>query len=234
MTAPRWLRALARAGAVLLPQTDPPTGYAVFARGDRRRRPLARVSPAQVDNADKKGWLNWRGEGCVVSDSGRQVAVRGEDGPPPGAAQHRRMIERLVMQPDGKIVVAQANALEGPIGKWARDLAPKEIEAAERFVRDYVRSTLSQPVTRNWSPVSPRRGETRRHSREDAALGAIAAKNRVMNALAALEPVEARVIEAALIREESLAAMERRFGWRRRSAKQVVKAALARLAEIYR
>ena len=44
---------------------------------------------------------------------------------------------------------------------------------------------------------------------------------------------EPPVTEAALIREESLAAMERRFGWGQRSGGTAVKLALGRLAEIY-
>lgn len=229
MTAPRWLRRLARPGALLLPASRG-GGHAVYPGGDRRRRPLARVSPVQFEKAREAGWLARRGAGHVLSAAGaRRVRGEGED----FALQHRDMVDRPVIREDGEIVTVRANAREGALGKWADALAPAERNAAERFLADYHRSVLMRPVTRNWSPTAPRRGEGGRFTPEDATLGAIAAKDRVMDAFDALGPGLARIVEAALVREESLAAMERRFGWGARSGRTAVKLALGRLAEIY-
>lgn len=224
MSAPAWLRKLARDGAVLMPHGE---AHAVFASPDRRRRPLARVSATQLDRAERAGWLARRGAGHVVSAKGH-AALR--DTP---ASRHRVLEERNVIREDGRIATVSANANEGPLGKWAGLLGPAERNAAERFLADYHRSSLVQNVTRSWSPTAPRRGEGQRRGPEDAALGAIAAKDRVLDTLDALGPTFARIVEAMLVREESLAAMERRFGWGRRSGGTAVKLALARLAEIY-
>jgi hypothetical protein len=230
VNAPRWIRALARQQAVLLPLAGRNGGFGVFPRADRRRRPLARASAVQVEAAEAKGWLCRRGEGRGLSADGL-LAARSRSSDP--AERHRKMVERPVMLDTGLIVTANANAREGALGKWADMLDPAERNAGERFLADYHRSTLMQPVTRNWAPTAPRRGEGRPSGREDAALSAIAAKDRVMKVLDALGPGLARIVEAVLIREESLAAMERRFGWAQRSGRTVVKLALGRLAEIY-
>lgn len=227
MSAPAWLRKLARDGAVLMPHGD---GHAVFASADRRRRPLARVSTAQLARAEAGGWLARRGAGHVLSATG-YVTLRDMDDTP--ASGRRTLEDRPVIREDGRIETVTANAREGALGKWADALAAAERNAAERFLADYHRSSLAQSVTRNWSPTAPRRGEGARRGPEDAALGAIAAKDRVMDTLDALGPTFARIVEAMLIREESLAAMERRFGWGRRTGGTVVRLALARLAEIY-
>ena len=89
-------------------------------------------------------------------------------------------------------------------------------------------------MTRNWSPTAPRRGEGRPRGREDAAVSAIAAKDRVMGVLERIGAHQARVVEAALIREESLAAMDRRFGRGRGGGKAAVTAALTALDAAYR
>ena len=227
MSAPAWLRKLARDGAVLMPHGE---AHAVFASPDRRRRPLARVLAAQLARAEREGWLARRGPGHVLSAKGH-ATLRDMDETP--RSRHRVLEDRNVIREDGRIATVSANANEGALGKWAGLLGPAERNAADRFLADYHRSSLAQNVTRNWSPTAPRRGEGQRRGPEDAALGAIAAKDRVMDTLDALGPTFARIVEAMLVREESLAAMERRFGWGRRSGGTVVKLALARLAEIY-
>lgn len=229
MNAPRWMRALARDGNVLLPIAGRSKGRGVFPGADRRRRPVARISANQAERAEAQGWLTRRGAGHVLSAAGLAVLRQDMD----VADQHRDWVDRPVMLETGTIVTARANAREGALGPWAADLAPAERNAAERFLADYHRSTLTRSVTRNWSPTAPRRGEGPCRGPEDAALGAIAAKDRVMDALDRLGPGMARIVEAVLIREESLAAMERRFGWAQRSGRTAVKLALGRLAEIY-
>jgi hypothetical protein len=227
MSAPRWMRALSRRGAVLLPHAG---SHAVFAGTDRRRRPLARLTPADMREAETKGWLARSGDGYTLSAAGH-VALCDTNGSP--MVQQSHLIERPVMHESGRIETVMANALEGPLGKWSGLLGPAERNAAERFLADYHRSSLTQRTTRNWSPTAPRRGEGPRRGPEDATLSAIAAKDRVFKALDALGPQLAKIVEAALIREESLAAMERRFGWGQRSGGTAVKLALGRLAEIY-
>ena len=65
-------------------------------------------------------------------------------------------------------------------------------------------------------------------------MAAIAAKDRVMDALDAVGSGMDQLVVAVCIREESLAAVERRFGWAQRSGKTVLKLALQQLARHYR
>ena len=227
MSAPRWMRALSRRGAILLSHAG---SHAVFAGPDRRRRPLARLTPAQMREAETKGWLARSGDGYTLSAAGHVARCHTNRSP---MVQQCRLVERPVMRECGRIETVTANALEGPLGKWSGLLGPAECNAAERFLADYHRSSLTQRTTRNWSPTAPRRGEGPRRGPDDATLGAIAAKDRVFKVLDALGPQLAKIVEAVLIREESLAAMERRFGWGQRSGGTAVKLALGRLAEIY-
>ncbi|WP_238934764.1 DUF6456 domain-containing protein [Maricaulis parjimensis] len=181
----------------------------------------------QVEAALKAGWLEMIGPDYRLTSAG-QDSVR-QDTTPPG----QERVERLIADGAGGLRRVSVNPDEGPLAKWRGFLSVEAQTAAERFLSDYVRSTLRQSVTRNWSPTAPRRGETPVRGPEDAALTALAAKDRVMNALDELGPEFARIVEAVLIREESLAAIERRFGWARRSGRTGVVLALNRLAQVY-
>jgi len=235
MSAPRWMRALARPGARMVPPGEIEARAVVLPQGDRRRRPTSRLSPGRFDEAMRCGWLARRDNGLTLSADGQaalKAGTRGED--PDPASRHRDMAERPVIDRQGQVGTARANRREGPLGPWLDGLEPHQRQAGERFIADYHQSTLMSPVTRNWSPTAQRRSEGRRRGPEDAALGALAAKDRVMDALDALGPAFARVIEAALVHEDSAAALERRFGWAARSGRTVLGLALTRLAEVYR
>lgn len=233
MSAPRWMRALARPGARLVAPGEVEARAVVLPQGDRRRRPTCRLSAARFDEAMRCGWLARREDGLILSADGQAVLRAGTRGEDP-VTRHREMEDRPVMTPDGSTRAARANRREGPLGPWLDGLEPHQRQAGERFIGDYHQSTLMSPVTRNWSPTAQRRSEGRRRGPEDAALGALAAKDRVMNTLDALGPSFARVIEAALVNEDTAAALERRFGWAARSGRTVLGLALTRLAEIYR
>ncbi|OLF72314.1 hypothetical protein AWH62_10795 [Maricaulis sp. W15] len=235
MSAPRWMRALARPGARMLPPGEIEARAVVLPKGDRRRRPTTYLSASRFEEAMRCGWLARRENGLGLSADGQaalKAGTRGED--PDPAARHREMEDRSLITPDGSLRTARANRREGPLGPWLDGLEPHQRQAGERFISDYHQSTLMSPVTRNWSPTAQRRSEGRRKGPEDAAVSALAAKDRVMDALDALGPTFARVIEAALVHEDSAAALERRFGWAARSGRTVLGLALTRLAEIYR
>ena len=226
MTPSRWLKLLARPGCVLAPiaSASVPGEMGVYAKGDRRRRPLARVTARQCEAAVQAGWVEQVGETLRITEAGAGTA--GER-----AAQTRQ--DGVVLDADGGLRPVIFNPDEGAVAKWRGIVSAQACAAAEQFLADYVRSTLHQPVTRNWSPTAPRRGEARMRGPDEAAVSALAAKDRVFRTLDALGPQFARIIEAALIREESLAAMERRFGWAQRSGRTGIELAFGRLAQIY-
>jgi uncharacterized protein DUF6456 len=235
MSAPRWMRALARPGARLAAPGEVEARAVILPAGDRRRRPTARIAAARFNEAMACGWLARRENGLVLSADGLaalRAGTRGED--PDPAERHREMEARPVIGANGAVRTVKANRREGALGPWLDGLDPHQRQVGERFLADYHRSTLMSPVTRNWSPTAQRRAEGQRRGPEDAAVSALAAKDRVMDALDALGPTFARVIEAALVHEDSAAALERRFGWAARSGRTVLGLALTRLAEVYR
>lgn len=228
---PRWLRCLARQGAVLKPCGK--GGYAVYPAGDRRRRPLARLDRTQLRAALASGLLVETGAAIVLAQGGC-AALRRESGE--GAdfqAQHREMAPQHILADNGQLQRVSVNRREGALGRWADHLDAVERAAGERFCADHARSSMHQHTTRNWSPAASARQKGWRGGPEAASLAAIAAKDRVMDALAAVGCGMDGLLLAVCIREESVAAVERRFGWAQRSGKTVLKLALQQLARHY-
>ncbi|HBU61125.1 MAG TPA: hypothetical protein DEB67_01730, partial [Oceanicaulis sp.] len=90
--APGWMRRLARRGAVLAPLAGGRSGYGVYAHGDRRRRPLARLERAAFEAAVREGWLVETGEGVHgLSDQGRQQVVSDAPERRPALSTERRL-----------------------------------------------------------------------------------------------------------------------------------------------
>ena len=233
MTAPRWLRCLARDGARLRACPRAPERFGIYPSGDCRRRPLARLDDRQWRQALASGTLIEEAGGWTLSPEGRSLLRREEAGETGHAAQHREMVPRTLLDDHGTLRRVTVNAQASPLGRWAAGLSQQQLAAGERFCSDYARSTLQQAVTRNWSATPGCHRQGWRGAPEDAPLAAIAAKDRVMAALEALGSGMDRLVMAVCVREESLAAVERRFGWARRSASTVLRLALDQLARHY-
>lgn len=234
---PRWLRCLGRDGAMLKPCAETNGQFGIYPGGDRRCRPLARLDAGQLRQALARGLLRDGDDRIELGPDGR-AALRREAGEREGegaghAAQHREMIDQHILTDGGQRRSVKLNGREGALGRWAAHLDPLERAAGERFCRDYARSTLHQHTTRNWSLTASARSQGWRGGPEAAPLVAIAAKDRVLDALAALGTGMDQLLIAVCIREESIASIERRFGWAQRSGKTVLKLALQQLARHY-
>lgn len=233
MSLPRWERCLARPGAELWPLTGAEDRYGVFPAGDRRRRPLARLDRAALDAALKAGRVEPEGAHFRLSPLGRAAVSRTLGGSQSYAAQHRHMVTRSLIDRAGQLTQASANAFESPLGRLAAVLSERQRQAGERFLADYHRSSLIAPVTRNWSVDALARKPGSAGGQAEASLARIRAKERVMRALAVAGKRDEAVLMAALVREESLASLERRFGWKARSGRAVLARALDALARHY-
>ncbi len=230
-TEPRWLRCLARKGAALKPCSEASGGLAVYPGGDRRRRPLARLDARQLREALASGLLDQEGEKIELGAPGRAALRRMQGGE--FAGQHRTMAATSILGQDGRLQPVQVNTQEGTLGRWAAHLDPSELAAAERFCADYARSSLHQQTTRNWDLTAPARQKGWRGGPDAAPLAAMAAKDRVMDALSAVGTGLEPVLVAVCIRGEGISAVERRFGWAQRSGRTVLKLALQQLARHY-
>ena len=144
---------------------------------------------------------------------------------------------------DGGVRASVAvNAAESPLAALARRrardgqpfLAQGEFDAGERLRADYTRGQLVPRLGANWSAVtaSGRRGGGAGGVADltDAALGA---RQRVDHALDAVGPELAGVLVDVCCFLKGLEQVEMERGWPVRSAKVVLKQALARLARHY-
>ena len=224
----RWVRCLGRDGARMTPTPD--GRFAVFPGEDCRRRPLARVDQPAIRAALSDGLIQQEGRSFALTEAGRRAIARHASGQ--HAAQHRQMEWQARFDEQGRRQAVQVNRLATPLARYARALNGRQIQAGERFCDDYQRSSLISRVTRDWSIDAQRGGSGR--GREDAALGRIAAKDRVMVALESVGTRNAGIISAVCIREESLASVERQFSLGRRSGATALAQALDSLASYYR
>lgn len=237
-------RALARlecAGAVLAPMRNG-LGFAVFPKGDRRRRPLARLGLAQVRMLESAGAIvATEQEECFVLSAAGIARVARDAAKPEEAfqAQHRPIINRAVMDSDGAQRLVRghdADALrklshlrDGRGRPW---FSAAELAAAAQLRSDWERGQIG--LVRGSDLEAPPRGSSARHPGNVAERfeGARCdARRRVAQALESLSPPMRRIVEAVCLADEGLEAVERMLAWPTRSAKLVLKLALAQLAE---
>lgn len=243
----RRLRALARlgkTGALLAPER---TGraMAVFPRGDRRRRPLARLSREDVRSLLAEGAiapagfadtyrLSPAGVARVARDSAQREPLNN-----PWREQHGKLVERFIMADDGVMRTACGVPMEGPFGALTHVagkgfFARREIEAARRLGEDWERAQHGLVSGSDWT--APPRGSTSRGSggAQEHAIGeAIDARRRVEKALGGLPMSLASAVRAACLEGRGFADLERARRWPSLSGKRVLKLGLELLADHY-
>lgn len=243
-------RALARLarGAVLVPETprgpgDEPVRYRLHRGEDARTAPLMRVAHPTVDALTKAGAIRFDadGRGRVTEEGLARAARRAADPEEAFAVQHAPREDRPALSPDGAVARVRAVMGQTPLERLARAsgdssafLSPREAAAGARLKQDHERSTLHARVTSAWNPV--RCDRTRpgpSHGVLDGPDAALAARERVADAYGALGVGLDVAARAVCVEETPLEALERRQNWPRRSAKVVLKIALARLADHY-
>lgn len=230
-TPPAWLKRLCSPGRRLL--QDGRGRYAVYPGGDRRRRPLARISAEAFRQARASGLICETGEGWALSGPGRAALDRVTQTGVDHAAPKRVMARRELRGETGRSSFHAVNLAESPLHRWAGMFEAWQVEAGERYRRDYLGSTLSAIGVSDWlrppggasSPVSC--------GPDSAPIARLDARQRVLDARDALGAQMSRLADAVLVEEEGLAALERRFGWPSRSGSGLVRIVLTRLGEIY-
>lgn len=217
-------------------------GFGVFPGGDRRRRPLARISAAETQALIAEGALaRVDGDAFVLSEAGRARVRR--DAAAPGEAfigQHAPINNRAVIDSHGDLrsvrgfaqnsAIAKLAGLRGHDGRpW---LAVVELEAARRLIADWEASQSGLVRGSDWSaPPMSSAGRGAGNAQERALAARCDARRRFADALDALSPPLRRVVESVCLREEGLEALERAEHWPPRSAKLALKLGLSQLAQ---
>lgn len=208
--------------------------YLVRGSPDRRRRPLLKIDEPAFRALVSAPGLRPRPDGGYTLAPTRPRACA----PAPGRPGVREG-ERLVAEPDGRLVSRRANLGESPIAWLARRrdangepfLTPTEAAAGERLREDFHRAGTLGRLTMAWDAGPRAKGG--RSAGIDPAERNRAAKDRIARALASVGPGLKEMLEHVCLAGTALDAAERSLGLPRRSGKTVLKLALQRLAKHY-
>lgn len=233
----RALACLTAAGAVL---ASAGADFGVYPRGDRRRRPVARLKAAEVRALESEGAIAREGhDGFVLTSSGHSRVRR--DAAPAGeafAAQHAPLIDRSVVESDGalrvvrgfdaSIAVRRLAGLRDASGKpW---LTTSELAAASALRGDWEASQAGLARGSDWA-APPKGGTPRAGNGQEVAMAARCdARRRFEDRLATLAAPLRRAVERVVLYDDGVEALERAEGWPARSGKVALKLGLAQLA----
>jgi hypothetical protein len=228
----RKLKVLARPGAFLRRRND---GADLVCPGKTPGRTATGVSLEEVTRALAAGWITEAGaDQMMLTKRGKSIvrvagtAVAGRAAP----SRDRNAAKR-----------PRFNRDESPLA-WLRRrtdkqgeplLSAAEFEAGERLRTDFWFAQMTPRVTASWSTTAP----VRRHRRggpmavSELSDNALAARQCVTQALAAVGPELAGVLIDVCCHLQGLEQAERSAGWPQRAGKVILQIALKRLARHY-
>ncbi len=217
-------------------------GWALLPPKDASRQKPAAVREEIVKTMIAEGWIVADGaDGWQATAKGR-AWLEGRAMSGTGCreeAKTRQMVDsdgisRLVRVTDESPLDWLARRKDGDGKPY---LSREEVMAGERLRRDYETGMLGAKVTASWDPAMTCSSGRRQGSVGKDGLNlserALAARERVHAALAHVGPGLDDVLLEVCCLSRGLEAAERRLGWPRRSARLVLRMALARLAEYY-
>jgi hypothetical protein len=238
----RLLEALAEAGARAAPSDLDAAALIVFAPRNGVTLARAQLPAKTAEEAAAAGLAQWEREGksrwLRLTEAGRAHLRRLRTADPeldPFRAQHGAIERRTVEKGAPPILV---NDAESPLAWLARRrgadgkpfLAPAQVEAGERFRRDFAQAQLQQRVTARWDEAAAARSGAGGVVISDLALDA---RGRLSQACEAVGPDLFGLLADVCGYLEGLETVESRRGWPARSGKVVLTIALARLARHY-
>jgi uncharacterized protein YjhX (UPF0386 family) len=224
-------------------------GPAWLERSANPERPLLRlaqggtvsVARAALEQMVQQKLLGRDGDMIALTQTGTALARRNEARIEPFREQHAELETRLVKTGE-TMVEALVNTGESPLSKLAQRrnrngdpfLSPREFNAGERLRRDYTRGRIMPRLGANWGFVAAGRKQARgRGEAAELTDAALAARQRVELALDATGPELSGVLIDVCCFLKGLETVESERGWPVRSAKVVLKTALAVLARHY-
>jgi hypothetical protein len=204
---------------------------------------LGAVSVAEATLTDllRDGLVEDLGAALRLTPEGRAAHARQREAGGSLLAQHAEL-GTVTLEIDGVPQSALADFAESPLGLLARRkgrdgrpfLDANEVQAGERLRADYTRGLLMPRLGIDWNAVGGG-SRTGRRSGSAAELtdAALTARRRVDEALTAVGPELAGLLVDVCCFLKGLETVETERGWPVRSAKVVLKTALAALARHY-
>lgn len=208
-----------------------------------------RIPPILVRCALERGLLMVVGDSLQITDATASWLRRGNTSKSFAVniddrftAQHWQLEEREIFDDCGGLTKVRMNVEVSPLLSLYRQrdkfgerfLSDNEFAAGEKLRNDYVCSNMGKMSGSNWTGIARDKSVARSVSQsDDGNIRAIDAKRRVMGALASVGSMLDRVLFSVLLREQGLNSLEMNYQWPNRSAKVVLKIALAKLAAHY-
>ena len=209
--------------------------------GSKTARPRP-IGSATIADLLASGLLETDGENLFrASTVARSWLVRRKTQDMAFKAQHAELEYSSPPGGEGKHTVL-INRIESPVGQLARRrdrsgkpmLQPYQVAAAERLRADFERGQLQPAITANWSAtVSHRQRSGGSGGIADLTDAALAARRRFDRAIAEVGPEFSGVLIDACCFLKGLETIEHERLWPARSAKLVLRLALAPLARHY-
>ena len=234
----RLLETLVRDGAVARENAARPGHLAVSAPKGAVTTVIASVPTESAGPLVERNLAQWRGTTLAISPEGRAFARRlaSPADADPYQTQHRELVRETRELGEAPVSV---DANESPLAWLARRrdrdgkpfLDSAAVAAGERFRRDITVAQMLPSVTSNWSQGASARSDPTRQMLPSEV--AVAARQRVDNALDAVRSDFAGLILDTCAFVKKLETIEAERGWPARSAKIVLRFALADLARHY-
>lgn len=187
-----------------------------------------------------RGLIGRDGQDLRLTAQGRAWLRRSLGGEERYANQHRSLATAMIDHDAHGRQTVRVNTDESPLARLRRTrgrggkpfIDDSEFAAGERLRSDYTRARLMPRVTANWS-AAVAAGRRDRGGMADLTDAAIAARQRVNRALGAVGPDFAGVLVDFCCFLKGIEEIEKERCWPARSAKLVIRLALASLARHY-
>lgn len=228
-------------GSVIDPESDRMVG--LYTRRNAYRRPVLRLARDVVDAFIRRGWIEGEGSRWRLAEAGAAWLRRQQAGSDPFREQHQIRDSELRDVGGGAQRPVLVNSGESPLG-WLRRrkgrdgrslIGAEQFEAGERLRADFARAQLTPRVTASWDVTASSRRSRRSapSGPESLSESALAARQRVTQALEAVGPELSGILVDVCCLLRGLEDAEKAQGWPRRSGKVILQLALSCLARHY-
>ena len=216
----------------LLRRLAAPGAAVAVAPGDRKA----------AEGLSRRGLVSGADGKIRITELGKAALRRHLAGADGFAAQHQnRVTMGIADEALGGRATVTVNADESPLARLVRArgrdgaplLSPEEFAAGERLRADFTRGQLMPRITANWSLAGGGRSRRGGGGTAEMSDAIVAARQRVDRALVAVGPDFAGLLLDACCSLKGLETIERERAWPVRSAKLVLRLALASLARHY-